>query len=78
MSNENNNNYVYEEIWGDIVMKDDGDDGYVQIPHLLQKNRTKLGLSSTEYVVLIDYIAEWPSHRNHQSLPKAYGILRFR
>ena len=66
MSNKNNNNYVYEGIWGDIVMKE----GYVQIPRLLRINRTKLGLSSTEYVVLIDYIAEWHYTETTNPYPK--------
>ena len=70
MSNKNNNNYVYEGIWGDIVLKDDGDDGYVQILRLLRKNRTKLGLSNNEYAVLIDYIAEWLYTETTNPYPK--------
>ena len=53
-------------IWGDIVM----DDGYVQIPQLLRKNRTKLGLSNTEYTVLIDYIDEWHFTKTTNPYPK--------
>ena len=53
-------------IWGDIVM----DDGYVQIPQLLRKNRTKLGLSNNEYTVLIDYIDEWHFTKTTNPYPK--------
>ena len=52
-------------IWGDRM-----DDGYVQIPQLLRKNRTKLGLSNTEYTVLIDYIDEWHFTKTTNPYPK--------
>ena len=55
-----------KEIWGDIVM----DDGYVQTPQLLRKNRTKLGLSNNEFMVLIDYIDEWHYTKTTNPYPK--------
>ena len=55
-----------KEIWGERIMND----GYAKIPHILRKNRTKLGLSSTEYIVLIDYIAEWHYTETTNPYPK--------
>ena len=42
----------------------------LKLPHILRKNRTKLGLSSTEYMVLIDYIAEWHYTETTNPYPK--------
>ena len=55
-----------KEIWGERLMNE----GYAKIPHILRKNRTKLGLLSTEFMVLIDYIDEWHHTKTVNPYPK--------